>query len=90
MAPHDEYNIEDAVPEVSDTEEGKTVKLQVRFHGYTADDIQVRPHDCDLHILSRDNRVLKTFHLPESVDPFTVEAKVVNDGCLLIEAPLVC
>lgn len=58
---------------------------------YRPDDIVVRPHDQTLLVIdSRNDLVLLSHDLPESVDPFTVEAELLNGGTLVVVAPLKC
>ena len=58
---------------------------------YQPDDIIVRPHDQTLLVVdSRNGFVLLSQDLPESVDPFTVEAELMDGGTLVVVAPLTC
>ncbi|KAK2187323.1 hypothetical protein NP493_169g01039 [Ridgeia piscesae] len=58
---------------------------------YQPDDIVVRPHDQTLLVVdSRNDLVLLSRDLPESVDPFTVQAELLSGGTLVVVAPLKC
>ena len=74
---------------VIEKEESKVAQVTMAMRGYTTEDISIRPQEDVLHIQNKEGVTLKTFKLPESVDPFTVEA-MLKDGQLLIEAPLKC
>nr|UQK61739.1 small heat shock protein [Polygordius sp. ID7] len=65
----------------------RLLQLKVALTGINQQDLAVRPVDSTLVIL-RNEEVLQTVELPESVDPFTVEAKMTKDGFLTVEALL--
>ena len=68
----------------------KFVRLVVKFVGYGIKDLIVRPVEDKLLILEKPNAILGTYDLPESVDPFTVDADMTSDGLLTVTAAMKC
>ena len=70
------------------------LRVMAPLHGYQPQDITVRPDGNTLLLFkmsqSGQDELLQTINLPESVDPYTVEARVNHFGQLIVEAPLVC
>lgn len=81
---------DDAVPEVVDVDGVKLVRLVTSLPGYDISEITVRPVEDKLVVMDKSEKILKSYPLPESVDPFTVEAELTKEGILTIEAPLKC
>ena len=85
------------VPEVVTGEDGcRVLRVVVSLPTITSPrQIAVRPHDDRLlifrvgeaHILQHE--LLHSVQLPESLDPFTVEANVNAQGQLVVQAPLI-
>ena len=80
--------IQTSEPQVLEQNGNKILRLATHLIGYNADDVSVLPVDNKLQLVSKDNQVLHTYDLPESVDPFTVEAQLTDDGVLIVTAPL--
>ena len=78
------------VPEILEEDGVKFLRLVTSLPGYELADITVRPMEDKLVIMDKDQAVLKSCDLPESVDPFTVDASLSDDGVLTIKAPLKC
>nr|UQK61742.1 small heat shock protein [Sipunculus nudus] len=74
--------------EIIEQDGGRRMRLVTSLTGYTADDISVRPTDDKVLVLDGAGAVLCAFDAPESVDPYTVEAELSENGVLTIEAPL--
>ena len=77
-------------PEIYDRHGYRTLRITAKLIGYGAGDVIVRPTDDRLYLLDKDDVILTSYHLPESVDPFALEADVSESGLLVIEAPLRC
>lgn len=91
MAPQSTSQIQEATPVILEKDGAKMMRLEVCLSGYSSDDVIVQPADCRLLLIHKaDSSVLGTFNLPESVDPFTIEAVLSEEGVLRVEAPLVC
>nr|UQK61732.1 small heat shock protein [Protodriloides chaetifer] len=91
MAPQTESSTSNgATPVILEQDGSKFVRIQTSMVGRKLDDIIVKPMENQLVVLTKDNEILATFDLPESVDPFAVEADLSEDGVLTIEAPLQC
>ena len=67
----------------------KFLQVDVPLAGFRFDDVTVRPDGCRLLVLAKSGDVVRTVCLPESVDPYTIEAEM-TDGILSIEAPMMC
>ena len=79
----------DSTPVIMDKNGTKTVHVDIALSGYRCDDVTVRPDDKRLLVLNKSNALLKAIDLPESVDPYTVEAEM-HDGVLSVEAAMTC
>ncbi|KAK2161354.1 hypothetical protein LSH36_118g04035, partial [Paralvinella palmiformis] len=77
-------------PEIYDRSGYRTLRITAELIGCDANDVVVRPAEDRLYLLDKDDVVLTSYRLPESVDPFTIEADVSDNGTLVIEAPLIC
>ena len=75
--------------EVIETGDSRTAHIEVEIQGYTSGEINVRPQEETILVLDSIGNELRRFILPESVDPFAVEA-VLKNGILSIDAPLTC
>nr|UQK61684.1 small heat shock protein [Arenicola marina] len=83
-------NIKAGTPEILEEDGVRTLRITAHLIGYKDGDISVRPAEAKLLLVNKDNDVIETFNLPESVDPFTVEANISEDGMLTVMAPLTC
>nr|UQK61707.1 small heat shock protein [Eunice torquata] len=89
MAPQTS-DLKEAAPVVMEKDGAKVMRLEVPLNGLSCDDVMVRPDDKRLLILHKaDAALIRAFDLPESVDPFTIEAELL-DGVLFVEAPVKC
>ena len=74
--------------EIIEKDGQKVARLVVSFHGYGPDDITVRPVEDKLLVIDVEGSVMAEYCLPESVDPYNVEADMSEDGTLTVEAIL--
>ena len=72
---------------IVENEESRVAQVTMGMKGFQREDISIRPQEDMLLIQNREGVTLRTFKLPESVDPFAVEAEL-KDGQLVIEVPL--
>ena len=79
----------DGYPTVVEIDGMKILQVEVHLENTRSGDVIVRPVDKNLMVLNRNEDVLRNIALPESVDPFTVEASIA-DGVLRVQAPLMC
>jgi HSP20 family molecular chaperone IbpA len=90
MAPQTTDRQKESTPILMEKDGAKVVCLEVPLAGYKSDDVIVRPDDKRMLILLKtDSSLIRAFDFPESVDPFTVEAQML-DGVLRVEAPIKC
>ncbi len=80
----------DGYPTVMQVDGLKMLRVEINMRGRKVDDVIVRPVDDYIMVLDKSDCVLRNIALPESVDPFTVEALMTGDGILCVQAPLMC
>nr|UQK61728.1 small heat shock protein [Pareurythoe californica] len=81
-------NLKADEPIICEVDGQRVLRLVTHLSGYKSDDVIVKPVDSKLLILTKDDVTLKSYDLPESLDPFTVEAQLGEDGVLRVEAPV--
>nr|UQK61711.1 small heat shock protein [Flabelliderma ockeri] len=75
-------------PQVIERDGVRMLQLITQLEGFRYSDLLVRPQEDKILVMDSSEKVLKSYPLPESVDPYTVEADISDEGVLTVLAPL--
>ena len=75
-------------PQIIERDGVRMLQLITQLEGFRYSDLLVRPQEDKILVMDSSEKVLKSYPLPESVDPYTVEADISDEGVLTVLAPL--